>query len=366
MDVIAFVNNLFNEAVANRASDIHVEPSMEDLIIRQRIDGYLVETCRLPLQEAKGILSRLKIMGQLDIGEKRLPQDGAMTIQVGEKFLEVRLATLPVLYGEKIVLRLLPSELAVRTLSELGMEIIEVDRVSKLLHRQGLVAITGPTGAGKTTTLYTLLTLLDHRRRNIITLEDPIEVQLAGINQVQVHHKIGFTFAKGLRAILRQDPDVIMIGEIRDQETAEIAIEAALTGHLVLTSLHTADGSSVISRLIDMGIPSYLVASALSGIVAQRLMRLTCGKCKGKGCLHCRSSGYFNRTGIFEVLSLDETTQHLIMNHPSVSQIRQHFQNKGFRMMEQSLLQKYEQGLTTIEELKRMESEMIKIAQLEK
>jgi type II secretory ATPase GspE/PulE/Tfp pilus assembly ATPase PilB-like protein len=360
MDVIAFVNNLFNEAVMNRASDIHIEPNRETVIIRQRIDGYLVETCRLPVQEAKGILSRLKIMGQLDIGEKRLPQDGAMTIQVGKEMLEVRLATLPVLYGEKIVIRLLPSELTVRTLSELGMEEIEVDRLSKLLHRQGLVAITGPTGAGKTTTLYTLLTLLDHRHRNIITLEDPIEVQLAGINQVQVHPKIGLTFAKGLRSILRQDPDVIMIGEIRDQETAEIAIEAALTGHLVLTSLHTADGSSVITRLIDMGIPAYLVASALSGIVAQRLIRLVCNKCNGKGCLHCRSSGYYNRTGIFEVLSMDETAQHLIMEQPTIGQIRKYFQDKGFRMMEQSLRKKYEQGLTTREELKRMEGEVMR------
>jgi type II secretory ATPase GspE/PulE/Tfp pilus assembly ATPase PilB-like protein len=359
LDVISFVNNLLYEALHNRASDIHIEPNSEYLIIRQRIDGYLAETNCLPIQEAKAIVSRLKVMGQLDIGERRLPQDGAMTVQVGERMLEIRLATLPVLYGEKVVLRLLPGELAATNLEQLGMEVSEVTRVFNLLKRTGLIVVTGPTGAGKTTTLYTLLSLLDHRKRNIITLEDPIEIQLSGINQVQVHHKIGFSFAKGLRAILRQDPDVMMIGEIRDQETAEIAIEAALTGHLVLTSLQTADGSSVITRLIDMGIPAYLVASALSGVIAQRLIRLSCAKCKGSGCNHCNRTGYFDRSGIFEVLYLDESTQNLIIQQPTVGQIRQHFQMKGVHMMEQTLRNKYEHGLTTKEELNRMTLEVI-------
>lgn len=359
MDVISFVNNLFYEAVHNRASDIHIEPSCEHLIIRQRIDGYLIETNRIPVDDAKTIISRLKVMGQLDIGERRLPQDGAMTVQVEARTLEVRLATMPVLFGEKMVLRLLPGELAASNLTQLGMEAAKVGQVTKLLKRTGLIVVTGPTGAGKTTTLYTLLSLLDHRQRNIITLEDPIEIQLSGINQVQVHPKIGFSFAKGLRAILRQDPDILMIGEIRDQETAEIAIEAALTGHLVLTSLHTTDGSSVITRLIDMGIPAYLVASALSGVIAQRLIRLSCARCKGLGCNHCKLSGYYNRTGIFEVLYIDESTQSLIVQQPTIGQIRQHFQKKGVYLMEHSLRKKYEHGLTTEDELNRLAMEVI-------
>jgi general secretion pathway protein E len=358
MDVVAFVNDLFREAVTNRASDIHLEPGNKRFIIRQRIDGYLLETASLPIQEAKAIVSRLKVMGQLDIGERRIPQDGAMTIQVGERMLEVRLATLPVLYGEKIVLRLLPGELAARELSQLGMELEEILRVEHLLKRTGLLAVTGPTGAGKTTTLYTLLSLLNHRERNIVTLEDPIELQLAGVNQVQVHHKIGFTFAKGLRAILRQDPDVIMIGEIRDHETAEIAIEAALTGHLVLTSLHTTDGPSVITRLIDMGIPAYLVASALSGVVAQRLVRLRCLSCGGTGCTMCRNSGYFNRSGIFEVLAMDEDIQILITDKSTVSQLRKYFQAKGICTMSEAMRKKCELGKTTSEEAMRVLAEV--------
>jgi type II secretory ATPase GspE/PulE/Tfp pilus assembly ATPase PilB-like protein len=298
-------------------------------------------------------------MGQLDIGERRLPQDGAMTVQVEAKTLEVRIATMPVLFGEKIVLRLLPGELAATNLIELGMEEEEIKQVKKLLKRTGLIVVTGPTGAGKTTTLYTLLRMLDHRQRNIITLEDPIEIQLTGINQVQVHPKIGFSFAKGLRAILRQDPDILMIGEIRDQETAEIATEAALTGHLVLTSLHTTDGSSVITRLIDMGIPAYLVASSLSGVIAQRLIRLSCNKCEGSGCSTCKSSGYYNRSGIFEVLYVDERTQSLIVQQPTIGQIRQHFQNRGVRLMKQALRRKYEHGLTTEDEWNRVALEVI-------
>jgi type II secretory ATPase GspE/PulE/Tfp pilus assembly ATPase PilB-like protein len=358
VDVIGFVNNLFFEAVENRASDIHLEPCVENLIVRQRIDGYLTETARLPIQEAKAIISRMKVMGQLDIGERRLPQDGAMTVQIGENVLEVRLATLPVLYGEKMVLRLLPGVLSSTTLNQLGMEEVEAKRVRRLLQRTGLLAVTGPTGAGKTTTLYTLLSLLDHQQKNIITLEDPIELQLAGVNQVQVHHKIGFTFARGLRAILRQDPDIIMIGEIRDQETAEIAIEAALTGHLVLTSLHTTDGASVITRLIDMGIPAYLVASAVSGVIAQRLIRLSCDACSGLGCLKCRSSGYYERSGVFEVLPVDIELQSLITKNPTVGKLRHYFQTKGYQTMEQALKKKVELGLTTKEEWSKMATEV--------
>lgn len=357
-DAISFVNRLFCEAVANRASDIHLEPSAAQFTIRQRIDGFLIETACLPIQEASSIISRLKVMGQVDIGERRIPQDGAMTVQVGDRFLEVRLATLPVLYGEKLVLRLLPGELSAKELSQLGMEVEESKRVKQLLNRTGLVVVTGPTGAGKTTTLYTLLSILNHREKNIVTLENPIELQLTGINQVQVHHKIGFSFSKGLRAILRQDPDIIMIGEVRDQETAEIAVEAALTGHLVLTSLHTTDGASVITRLIDMGIPAYLVASALSGIIAQRLVRLRCVHCGGTGCHSCRESGYFSRSGVFEVIAMDEQVQTMVMNQPTVSQLRHYFQTIGIRTMADALNRKCELGLTTSEELHRLVSEV--------
>jgi general secretion pathway protein E len=359
IDVISFVNELFQEAIVNRASDIHLEPGAERFLIRQRIDGFLVETASLPMDVAKSVISRLKLMGQVDIGERRIPQDGAMTVQVGERMLEIRLATLPLLYGEKIVLRLLPGELAASDLVQLGMETNEAARAKQLLKKTGLLVVTGPTGAGKTTTLYTLLNLLDHRKRNIVTLEDPIELQLAGVNQVQVHPKIGFSFAKGLRAILRQDPDVIMIGEIRDQETAEIAVEAALTGHLVLTSLHTTDGASVITRLIDMGIPAYLVASSLSGVIAQRLVRLRCSACNGLGCSTCRMSGYFKRSGVFEVLTMDEDIQPLIVTQPTVSQLRHYFQTRGVRTMAEAMSDKQRLDQTTPEEVKRILAEVV-------
>lgn len=366
MDAITFVNQLFTEAVANRASDIHVEPQRDGLYIRQRIDGYLVETNRLPLSAAQSIISRLKVMGQLDIGERRLPQDGSMSVKVAGKDHEIRLATMPVFYGEKVVLRILPSKLAASNLTELGMDKSEVARTVQLLQRTGLLVVTGPTGAGKTTTLYTLLSMLDHEKRNIMTLEDPIEIQFAGINQVQVHPKIGFTFAKGLRAMLRQDPDIIMIGEIRDRQTAEIAVEAALTGHLVLTSLHTIDGAGAITRLIDMGIPAYLVASALSGVIAQRLLRLTCKSCQGSGCDHCQATGYYDRTGIFEVLALDETTQSLVLQQPTVSVIRNHFREKGFVLLEEALQQKYVRGITTKDEIHRVAQEVTVHAEMER
>lgn len=310
------------------------------------------------MQMASAIASRLKVMAQVDIGERRIPQDGAMTVQVAERILEIRLATLPLLYGEKICLRLLPGELAASDLIQLGMEQDEANKVKDLIKKTGLLVVTGPTGAGKTTTLYTLLHLLDHRKRNIVTLEDPIELQMFGVNQVQIHPRIGFTFASGLRAILRQDPDVIMIGEIRDRETAEIAVEAALTGHLVLTSLHTTDGASVITRLIDMGIPAYLVASALCGVIAQRLLRLRCVSCQGTGCATCRKSGYFERSGIFEVLSIDEQLQDLIIKHVTVGQLRQYFQEKGVRTMAETVIKKQEQGQTTSEEVSRLLAEV--------
>jgi type II secretory ATPase GspE/PulE/Tfp pilus assembly ATPase PilB-like protein len=358
VDVITFVDQLFLKAIANRASDIHVEPQRDGLYIRQRIDGYLVETDQLPLSAAQSIISRLKVMGQLDIGERRLPQDGAMAVHVDGQEYEVRMATMPVCYGEKIVLRILPCKLATSNLAELGMGKTEITRTIQLLRRTGLLIVTGPTGAGKTTTLYTLLSMLDHKKRNIMTLEDPIEIQFAGINQVQIHPKIGFSFAKGLRAMLRQDPDIIMIGEIRDRETAEIAIEAALTGHLVLTSLHTIDGAGAVTRLIDMDIPTYFIASALSGVIAQRLLRLVCNHCQGTGCSHCQVTGYYDRTGIFEVLAIDELTQSFLMQQPTVSMMRNHFRERGFVLLEEALQQKYLTKITTQAEIDRLAQEV--------
>lgn len=355
MDIISYINDLFSNAIKNRASDIHIEPQAKSVRIRQRVDGFLVEYASLPSEHTSAILSRLKVMTNLDIGERRLPQDGSMTLEQDGAAFDVRISTIPTLYGEKIVMRLLHQHKEVVTLNQLGMAATERMEIEKLLAcNGGLVIVTGPTGSGKTTTLYAMLQVLNRIESNVMTLEDPIELQLPGVNQIQIQPRVGFTFATGLRSILRQDPNVIMIGEIRDKETADIALSAALTGHLVLTTLHTKDAASAVTRLFDMDIEPYRVAAALSGVVAQRLVRCKCRNCNGEGCLYCQHTGYFKRTGIFEVISSDITFQEMISHQVRLSQLRLFFRSQGMRSLYDAAMEKVENNETTMEEIRRV------------
>ncbi|PRX41698.1 general secretion pathway protein E [Planifilum fimeticola] len=351
MDVALYVSEMLDRAIQNRASDIHLDPQPEGLRIRQRIDGHLVTTHVLSRSEMIPVISRIKVMGHLDIGEKRLPQDGAMSITSRGERVDVRISTMPTLHGEKVVLRLLRHRPEFLTLSELGLVPEDLERLLRLLSRpHGLVIVTGPTGSGKTTTLYGILQELNRPEVSIVTLEDPVELQISGITQIQINPKAGLTFAQGLRAVLRQDPDLIMVGEVRDQETADIAVRAALTGHRVFSTLHTGDGASAITRLLDMGIAPYRVASALNGVVAQRLVRLLCSRCRGSGCEECQKTGYFGRTGVFEVLEIDQELQRLIVERAPLSQLRRAFREKGYRSLEDAVTEKVREGLTTREE----------------
>lgn len=351
MDVAQYVSELLDRAIQNRASDIHLEPQPEGLRIRQRIDGMLLTTDVLSRSEMIPVISRIKVMGHLDIGEKRLPQDGAMSITCGGERVDVRISTMPTLHGEKVVLRLLRNRPEFLTLSELGLDAEDFKRLLRLIFRpHGLLIVTGPTGSGKTTTLYGILQELNRPEVSIVTLEDPVELQISGITQIQINTKAGLTFAQGLRAVLRQDPDLIMVGEVRDQETADIAIRAALTGHRVFSTLHTGDAASAITRLLDMGIAPYRVASALNGVVAQRLVRRLCSRCRGAGCEECQYTGYWGRTGVFEVLEIDQEFQRLIAERAPLSQVRRVFREKGFRSLEERVMDKVREGLTTREE----------------
>lgn len=355
MDIALYISRLFQRAIKERASDIHIEPQADALRIRLRVDGYLMEADRLPRQHAAAIISRIKVMSHLDIGERRIPQDGALNISEGGVSLDVRVSTLPTLYGEKAVLRLLKDHSKSVSLDRLGMGDGERERLAALLSRaSGLLIVTGPTGAGKTTTLYAMLQFLNRTETNIVTLEDPVELQIPGINQVQIHPKAGLTFAQGLRAVLRQDPNVIMIGEIRDRETADIAIGAALTGHLVLTTLHTVDGASAVTRLLDMNIEPYRVAAALTGVVAQRLVRLVCEGCGGRKCPACQQTGYHGRTGAFEVIRMDEDVQRLVVRKAAPADLRQHFRAKGMRSLREAIWEKVEKGETNFQEYVRV------------
>lgn len=360
MDAAKFVTSLLEQAIVNRASDVHIEPQAEELRIRQRVDGFLVLLKTLEREAMYPLISRIKVMAHLDIGEKRLPQDGAMTVSRDGERVDVRVSTMPTLHGEKVVLRLLRNRPELITLTELGIGETEEKRLKELiLRRNGLLIATGPTGAGKTTTLYAILKELNQTEHNIVTLEDPIEFQLQGLNQIQIHPKAGLTFAYGLRAVLRQDPNIIMVGEIRDRETAEIAIRAALTGHLVLSSLHTADSCSAVTRLLDMGIEPYLIASSLTGVIAQRLVRLTCKECNGRGCQGCQQTGYRGRTGVFEVLVIEEHFQQLILERAPLNQLRQFFREAGMRTLAEAVQAKVSRGETTQGEYYRVVNEIV-------
>ena len=382
--IIKLVTQIISEAVKNRASDIHVEPLEDKFRIRYRIDGVLHEVPGPPKQLQPSIISRLKIMAGMNIAEKRLPQDGRIRIQGMGKDLDLRVSTLPALYGESVVMRILDKSSFMLGLKELGFLHEDADTFEKLIHLPyGMLLITGPTGSGKTTTLYASLSYINKPNKKLITVEDPVEYQISGINQVHVRPSIGLTFALGLRTMLRQAPDVIMVGEIRDFETASIAVQAALTGHLLFSTLHTNDASGAFTRLIDMGVKSYLVSSTVQAIMAQRLVRKVCDNCKeeykptleelyvlgykpddpkaaevklwhGRGCKTCNYTGYKGRIGIFELLmSTDEIKEMVVKRLPS-PEIRDAARKNGMKLLREDGLSKALEGITTISEVVRI------------
>lgn len=372
---IRLVDTILGQAVIQGASDIHWEPQEDDFIVRFRIDGRLGLNCRLSLDIARSVLSRLKVMAGLDIAERRLPQDGRILIEVRNRRIDLRISTLPTVHGEKIVVRILDPETAKRSLDALGMcSAVEAGMRELLKKPHGLILVTGPTGSGKTTTLYALMRELRTEIYNIVSIEDPVEYRLAGVNQIQVHGH-GLTFAKGLRSILRQDPDIIMIGEIRDEETARIAVAAALTGHLVISTLHTNTAALALTRLLDMGIEPYLLAAAVNGILSQRLVRLLCVHCKklytvtaaekqalrletaintaylAQGCKFCRETGYNGRMGIHELLLYNQEIKKLVLAQGTSQEIEYAAVSHGMISLVQDGLSKVSQGLTSLEEV---------------
>lgn len=378
--VIKFVNSLIFRAVKEKASDIHIEPYEKEFVVRYRIDGVLYDIIRQPKRAHAAISSRVKVMGQLDIAEKRLPQDGRIKIKIAGKDIDIRLSTVPTNFGERIVMRILEQTSTVLQLNQLGFNEKSSAAIEKLIFRKyGIILVTGPTGSGKSTTLSACLVKLNSPTRNIMTVEDPIEYQLTGVNQVQVNAKIELTFARALRAFLRQNPDIIMVGEIRDKETAEIAINASLTGHLVLSTLHTNDAAGAPTRLIDMGVEPFLVASSLLGIIAQRLMRKVCVKCriphvpsqfemdelgveqlpegaqifKAVGCPSCSQSGYAGRTVIHELLIVDDKIRSLIVKNSDAGTLKKAAIEAGMSTLREDGVTKVFNGITTVDELMR-------------
>jgi general secretion pathway protein E len=382
--IIRLLNAILQQAVKERASDIHIEPYEKELEIRMRVDGMLHRVLAPPKIIQDALISRLKIMASLDIAEKRLPQDGRIRLLIGGRDIDIRVSIVPTSHGERAVMRLLDRQQGLIGLWEVGLDKADVGRLEELLGRtNGIILVTGPTGSGKTTTLYSALNRIHTEEKNIITIEDPVEYQLKGIGQIHVNSKVGLTFASGLRSILRQDPDVIMVGEIRDVDTAEIAIQASLTGHLVLSTLHTNDASSAVVRLTDMGVEPFLVASSLIGVLAQRLVRVICPNCKepyspsageesyflnssipesnspfklyrGKGCDACLGKGYLGRTGIFELLVVDESVRQIISLKADAMKIRNAAVSGGMRTLRSDGLEKALQGVTTLEEVLRV------------
>ena len=378
--IIRFVNYLIADAIKQGASDIHIEPKEKALKIRYRIDGILFEAMNPPHTMAAAIVSRLKIMSNLDISERRLPQDGRIRAIVNDRKIDLRMSTLPTACGEKVVMRILDNRSISVPLEALGFseKMLEQWRL-QIDQPHGIVLVTGPTGSGKTTTLYSSLRTMDGNKLNISTVEDPIEYQLAQANQVQVFDKIGMTFSAALRSLLRQDPDVILLGEIRDPETANIAVQASLTGHLVLSTLHTNDAPSSVTRLINIGVEPYLISSAVNAIVAQRLVRKICVHCKeefvpseqtrivlsnqgyatdkawkGKGCDRCRKTGYSGRLGIYELLIMDDTLRDMVTANPDVIQLRRKCREKGLVTLREDGFDKVSRGLTTVDEILRV------------
>ncbi len=377
--VVKLINGLLTEAVRRGASDIHIEPFEHEIRVRYRVDGALLEVMKPPVRMKAALTSRVKILSQLNIAERRVPQDGRLKLKMGNRVIDFRVSTLPVLYGEKIVLRILDKGNLTLDLAKFGFEPkSEADLLKAILNPYGMVLVTGPTGSGKTTTLYSALSRINTIETNIMTAEDPVEYNLGGINQVLIRNEIGLTFAAALKAFLRQDPNIIMIGEIRDLETGGIAIKAALTGHLVLSTLHTNDAPSTITRMIDMGIEAFNVASAVNLVVAQRLIRRICKDCKevvtypdevlvslsenlesvrslvfhrGKGCDTCNGTGYKGRAGLYEVMSLTPELRRLILRGGSVAELRDQAVMDGMLTLRMDGMKKIEKGVTTVEEV---------------
>ncbi len=353
--IIRMLNALLTQAARDGASDIHVEPYERHSSVRFRVDGTLREVVQPHRALHAALISRLKIMAELDIAEKRLPQDGRISLRIGTRAVDVRVSTLPSAHGERAVLRLLDKSGSKLSLQAVGMTGETLRRFEALITQpHGIILVTGPTGSGKTTTLYAALSRLDAGASNIMTVEDPIEYDLPGVGQTQVNARIDLDFAKALRAILRQDPDVIMIGEIRDHETAQIAIQASLTGHLVLATLHTNDAVSAVTRLTDMGVEPFLLSSSLLGVLAQRLVRKLCTVCRGTGCEDCGRTGYHGRTGVFELMTADETVRDLIHNRASEAQIRDSATAAGMTLMQADGERLVREGITSREELLRV------------
>lgn len=385
--IIQLVNNIIVQALRSRSSDIHVEPFENDIVVRYRVDGVLHTVLKPPKPVQAPLLSRIKVMAGLNIAEKRLPQDGSMRVNVAQREVDVRVSALPTAHGERIVMRLLDKDENMAGLAELGLSEQQVYWMrQRLSATHGILLVTGPTGSGKSTSLYAALNSINDQQKNIITIEDPIEYSLAGVGQIQVNPKIGLSFASGLRSILRQDPDVIMVGEIRDLETAEIAVQASLTGHLVFSTLHTNDCVGAVSRLMDMGIEPFLISSALEGVVAQRLVRRLCNHCKDSyhpapdlladvqtaswypqsatyyrpvGCDHCMGTGYRGRTAIFEMLTVSDGIRDLITNRSPDHDIRSLARREGMLSLRDSGLLKAAEGKTSLEEVFRVTQDSI-------
>ncbi|MCE2782110.1 GspE/PulE family protein [Limnohabitans sp.] len=353
--IIRMLNALLTQAARDGASDIHIEPYERHSSVRFRIDGTLREVVQPNRALHAALISRLKIMAELDIAEKRLPQDGRISLRLGSRAVDVRVSTLPSAHGERAVLRLLDKSEARLTLEAVGMQGRVLAQIDQLIGQpHGILLVTGPTGSGKTTTLYAALQRLDATRNNIMTVEDPIEYELPGVGQTQVNNKIDLSFAKALRAILRQDPDVIMIGEIRDHETAQIAIQASLTGHLVLATLHTNDAASAVNRLIDMGVEPFLLSSSLLGVLAQRLVRKRCPACAGAGCDACGQTGFAGRTGVFELLVASDQIRAQIHNRAAEADLRATALAQGMVLMREDGQRLVDAGVTSAEELLRV------------
>ncbi|MDH0497079.1 type II secretion system ATPase GspE [Stutzerimonas stutzeri] len=380
--IIRLINAILGEAIAENASDIHIETFEKRLVIRFRVDGILREVVQPKRELAALLVSRIKVMAKLDIAEKRIPQDGRISLRVGGREVDIRVSTLPSANGERVVLRLLDKQAGRLTLRHLGMNEQDRDHLEQAVKKpHGIILVTGPTGSGKTTTLYAALTTLNDRTRNILTVEDPIEYHLEGIGQTQVNTKVDMTFARGLRAILRQDPDVVMVGEIRDQETADMAVQASLTGHLVLSTLHTNSAIGAVTRLVDMGVEPFLISSSLLGVLAQRLVRVLCNDCKrayvadaaecallgvspaeaptlyhAEGCEQCRGLGYRGRTGIYELVLFDDTLRTMVHTRASEQDMLRHARELGPSIRDDGL-RKVREGVTTIEEVLRVTRE---------
>ncbi|MFH0887188.1 MAG: GspE/PulE family protein [bacterium] len=351
---LTMVNDIIRKAVSSRASDIHFEPRHDQMEVRFRIDGFLSNGTYISKMNQNSIISCIKVMVNMDIAESRLPQDGKAHLKIEGKELDLRVSTIPISHGEKAVIRILEQNTAHLPLEGLGMWERELKIYSSMTERpSGIILLTGPTGSGKTTTLYATLSKLNQEIKNITTIEDPVEYQLPGINQIQVNNKSGLNFSKGLRSILRQDPDIIMIGEIRDRETADIAIQAAMTGHLVLSTLHTNDSVSAIPRLMDMGIEPYLIAASLNGVVAQRLVRTLCSQCEGKGCQRCQHTGYHGRTGIFEIFQVSQKIREMIGKYDALA-IKRYAQEEGMEILLDRGIEKTKLGITSKEEILRI------------